>query len=73
MGLTSPNVSPIVRDMTQTTTPQTAADRISTARGAELGTYHILVDGRIAATVKGAAKLGATLRSLTAQLIQQGA
>ena len=51
----------------------TTADRISTARGAELGTYHILVDGEIAATVKGAAKLGATLRSLTAQLIQQGA
>ena len=71
MGLTYPEISGILEDMT--TTQTTTRDRISTARGAELGTYHILVDGEIAATIQGAATLAHTLRVLAARLIAEGA
>ena len=68
MGLTSWRVARILGDMTTT---YTTADRITTARGTELGTYHVLVDGQIAATVHGAANLAATLRLLVADLVAE--
>ena len=68
MGLQWRPLSSNIRDMTTT---HTTADRITTARGTELGTYHVLVDGQIAATVHGAANLAATLRLLVADLVAE--
>lgn len=49
----------------------TTRDRISTATVAgKIGTYDILVDGRPAARVTGAANLAATLRTVRDRLIE---